>query len=114
MEMDVLDRLRKICLTLPGASETSCWGHPNFRAGKRIFASFDSYRGGDCVFFKAEPPAKDSLLGDERFFRAPYAGNLGWVCVRARGRINWRLLKSLLVESHRPVSQTRPRRRVLP
>jgi predicted DNA-binding protein (MmcQ/YjbR family) len=100
-----LDRLRAICIALPGASETSSWGHPNFRTGKRIFASFDSYRGEECICFKVEPSLQDLLLGDARFFRAPYAGHLGWVCVRAAGRIDWRKLRGLLVESHRLASK---------
>ena len=100
-----IDRLRAICLALPGVTETSSWGHPNFRTGNRIFASFDNYRGEECICFKAEREMQDLLLDDERFFRAPYVGHLGWVCVRAAGRLNWRKLRGLLFESHRLASK---------
>jgi hypothetical protein len=37
----VLQRLRDLCLSLPETSETDSRGHPNFRAGKRTFVTFE-------------------------------------------------------------------------
>ncbi len=34
-----LKRLRSICLALPEAVEIEAWGHPTFRAGKKMFAA---------------------------------------------------------------------------
>ena len=35
-------RVRKLCLSLPGTSGASSWGHPNFRAAKRTFVTFET------------------------------------------------------------------------
>lgn len=37
----IIERLRSICLALPGAEEKLAWGEPTFRAGK-MFAQFDN------------------------------------------------------------------------
>jgi hypothetical protein len=44
----VLNRLREMCLSFPETKEVSSWGHPNFRAGKKTFATFETFvpRGG--------------------------------------------------------------------
>src|SRR5262249_7166614 len=34
-----LEQLRSLCLALPEASEVEAWGHPTFRAGKKMFAA---------------------------------------------------------------------------
>jgi predicted DNA-binding protein (MmcQ/YjbR family) len=99
-----LDRLRRICLALPGTTETMTWGHPNFRAGKKIFAAFEVWKGEECICFKTEPPMQDLLLGEPQFFRAPYVGNRGWVSMKTKGRIEWKRLKSLIEESYRLVA----------
>ena len=36
-------KLRGLCLSLPETSEVGSWGHPNFRAGKKTFAVFETY-----------------------------------------------------------------------
>ena len=41
-----LARLRKLCLELPGTRETLTWGHPNFRVGDKIFASYGDDEDG--------------------------------------------------------------------
>ena len=35
-----LPRLRKICLTLPGAHEVEAWGEPTFRVKNKLFAMY--------------------------------------------------------------------------
>ena len=44
--MKPLDRVRKICLSLPGATEKLAWGEPTWRAGK-MFAMMSTYHHGD-------------------------------------------------------------------
>ena len=33
-------RLRRLSASLPETAEVEAWGHPTFRAGKKIFATF--------------------------------------------------------------------------
>jgi hypothetical protein len=44
-EEKAIDRVRRICLALPGATEKLAWGEPTFRAGK-IFALMVSLHHG--------------------------------------------------------------------
>lgn len=105
-----LIRLRKICLSFPGATETASWGHPNWRAGKKLFASFDEYPGGQCIAFNAGFPLQDVLLQDPRFFYAPYAGSRGWVCMKTDTKLDWTEIRALIGGSYSlaiGVSETR-------
>lgn len=45
MPDDPVERLRRICLALPGASEKQAWGDPTFRVRDRIFAMVKSGDG---------------------------------------------------------------------
>ncbi|MDY7230154.1 MmcQ/YjbR family DNA-binding protein [Hyalangium rubrum] len=99
----VLERVRKLCLSLPDVFETQSWGHPNWKAGKRIFAAFNHYRGHDCIAFLAEVGFRDVLVRDERFFDGGYGrGDKTWVCLKTDvGRLNWKEVEQLLTQSHR-------------
>jgi predicted DNA-binding protein (MmcQ/YjbR family) len=108
---DVLSRLREVCLALPGASEATQWGHPNFlveverprsggrrRAGregaarptrntvKKTFAVYEKYQGEWAICFKAEPALQLELVtSDPRFYVTPYIGKQGWVSMKVEG-----------------------------
>ena len=96
----VLKRLRQICCSLPNVTETKSWGHPNWRTGKKLFASWDEYKGIQCIAFNAGFPLQDVLLQDPRFFYAPYAGNRGWVCMKIDGKMDWSEIKELIQRSY--------------
>jgi predicted DNA-binding protein (MmcQ/YjbR family) len=106
-EARVLSRLREVCLRLPEVRETIKWGHPTFEAGKKMFAVLDRYAGRACIAFRASSERRPLLLADQRFFEAPYAARHGWVCLRADGRLNWREIEMLLLESYRLVALKR-------
>ena len=36
----LLSKVRELCLAFPEAKEVEAWGHPTFRAGKKLFAAF--------------------------------------------------------------------------
>jgi ketoreductase len=42
---EALQKLRSLCLALPEAKEIEAWGHPTFRAGKKMFAGFGEQDG---------------------------------------------------------------------
>ena len=103
----VLTRLRKVCLALPEAYETTSFGHPTFRAGrsgKKTFAVFENYRGEDTICVKATPEDQTLLVLDPRFFVAPYIGKHGWTSMRTAGTIEWGEVEELVRESYRLVA----------
>ena len=103
----ILERLRRICLALPEANEVTTWGHPTFRAGKRMFAVFEQYRGEWSIAFKAGLAAQASLLKDHRFYLTPYIGQQGWVSLKVRGRVSWKEIERLVFQSYRLVALKR-------
>jgi len=104
----VLARVRAICLGYPQATETSAWGHPNFRAGKKTFVTFERIGGRPAIAFRLEPDQVRDLLKMRGFFPTPYGRGL-WVSVQADRRLNWRLVRRLIDDSYRLVATPRLR-----
>lgn len=104
---DFLERLRRVCLELPGAVETETWGHANFRAGKKIFALLGDHEGAPALVVKAAPGAQEMLVGDPRFFVPPYVGHKGWVGVRVSSALPLALVEDLVEDSYRLVAGKR-------
>jgi len=115
-EAKLLGRIRKICLALPGAREEIKWGHPNWVVGGKLFAGFGKEAGVLAVGLKTIPLRQAELVARGPYVVAPYVGRYGWVSLPLRGRIPWRELEELLIESHRLVAPAKrirrsPRRR---
>lgn len=119
--------LRKLCLSLPESSETSSWGHPNFKAGKRVFCVLEVYRGQLSLCLRPAPQSYPRLVKDPRFYVTPYIGSQGWLSLAVDGPLDWAEVRELVLESYRsvalkrmlaaldaPVARRRPRRRRAP
>src|SRR5262245_16807226 len=102
-----LKKVRAICLALPEACEVEAWGHPTFRAGKKMFAGIGDADGQWALGMKMSFKRQDELLKDARFFPTPYAARLGWVSLHLDGRINWDEIAALLREAYREVALKR-------
>jgi predicted DNA-binding protein (MmcQ/YjbR family) len=103
---EILEKLRAMCLVLPETSESSSWGHPNFRAGKRIFAAFEWVVGRPSIAFRLDSDDVKRLLRRKQFFKTPY-GRGQWVSVWADTAPDWRLIGDLLRRSYRVVALKR-------
>lgn len=106
----VLPRLRALCLSFPETSETSSWGHPNFRAGKRVFVAFERVKGQPSIAFRLDAATIDRLLRRKDFFVTPY-GRGQWVSLRVDRALDWKLVADLVGRSYRIVApKTKSRR----
>jgi len=105
--MALLDALRRICLALPEARETTTFGHPTFQAGKKTFAVLDEYAGESCLVVKLELPHQQAVLKSPRFFPSPYGAKNGWVCLKTSGRMDMEEVRELCLESYRGVALKR-------
>lgn len=103
----VLKQVRALCLALPEAREVEAWGHPTFRAGKKMFAAFGEDDGALTIGLKMSFDRQDQLLKDDRFFPTPYAARLGWVSLRLDGRTDWDEVGELVREAYRQVALRR-------
>ena len=103
-EEAVLRRLRKICLALPGATETQTFGHPTFQIARKTFAVLEEYKGELGICFKVGELLQDVFLKDVRFFRTPYIGKHGWVTLRVHtAPLDWKEVRELAKGSYQLV-----------
>jgi predicted DNA-binding protein (MmcQ/YjbR family) len=98
-----LDRLRKLCLGYPETSEAASWGHPNFKAGKKVFVAFEHIKGRPSIAFRLEPTDVERLLMRRQFFETPY-GRGQWASVWADGELDWKAVTDLVDRSYRVVA----------
>jgi predicted DNA-binding protein (MmcQ/YjbR family) len=102
-----LGEVRRLCLALPEAREVEAWGHPTFRAGKKMFAAFGEEGGRLSLGLKVGHDRQDELLGDRRFFPTPYAAHQGWVSLAIDDGTDWAEVEGLLREAYRQVALKR-------
>ena len=103
---EALKRLRALALSFPETSEASSWRHPNFRAGKRTFATYERVGGRPSIAFRLNGVDIKSLLRRPHFFTTPYGRGL-WVSVWADGPLSWRVIADLLERAYRLVALKR-------
>jgi len=81
-----LQRVRRICLSLPDTMEKISHGEPTFFVRKRVFAMFSNNHHNDghvAVWIPAPPGLQEALIEEEpkAYYRPPYVGGGGWVGV---------------------------------
>ena len=81
-----LRRVRRVCLSLPGATEKLSHGEPTFFVHKRVFAGFSNNHHGDghvAVVLPASPGLQEALVEEapHAYYRPPYVGAAGWIGV---------------------------------
>lgn len=109
----VLDRLRRICLALPDATERPSHGEPTwFVGGKKTFAMLDDHHHGAehlSVWCAAPEGAQETLiaLSPEIYFRPPYVGHRGWIGIVLDGKVDWDEVAERIEESYRTVAPKR-------
>jgi predicted DNA-binding protein (MmcQ/YjbR family) len=101
-----IERVRRLCLTLPETSERSAWGHPVFKAGTKTFAAIEPVEGRLSIAFRLEPLDVDLLLTRRSFFVTPY-GRGQWVSTWADVPLDWPLITRLVERSYRVVALRR-------
>jgi len=79
-----VERVRQICLSLPGTFEKLSHGEPTFFVGKRVFAmcSINHHNDGHiAVVVPAAIGVQAALIekSPKKFYRPPYVGHAGWV-----------------------------------
>jgi uncharacterized protein YdhG (YjbR/CyaY superfamily) len=89
-----LERVRRICATMPSVFEKPSHGSPTFfvEKDKGVFATFvdnHHYDGEIAVWLAAAPGLQSALIEEapETYFKPPYVGVGGWIGVRL-DRIN--------------------------
>ena len=102
-----LSQVRSLCLALPETREVIAWGHPTFRAGRKMFAGFGEDEKGLTLGLKFSFDRQDELLKDDRFFPTPYAARQGWVSLYIDAKTDWGEVGRLVREAYRQVAISR-------
>jgi hypothetical protein len=105
----LIDRVRKIALALPGASEKLSHGEPTFFAGGRCFVMVDNDHHGSghvAIWCKAEAGVQAALVESEprHFFVPPYVGKSGWVGVRLDSGLDAASIAAIIERAWREVA----------
>ena len=102
-ERPVFARARRLCLALPETTESVSWGHPNFRAGRKTFCTFEIIKERPSIAFRLSSPAVDRTLRRKGFFATPYGRGL-WVSRWVDHDVNWNVIAELVETSYRCVA----------
>lgn len=110
LRMATADDVRRLALSLPGATEKLAWGMPTFRVGigGKIFASLGD--DDQVIGVKCPKEDRDELIAaePEKFFiRAGHDDNYAWLRVRLAELEDEEELYAILLDSWR---QAAPRR----
>jgi len=109
----ILKRLRKICMSLPEATERLSHGEPTwFVQDKKVFVSFDDHHhGADRVAMTcpAAPGVQAALVDEEphRFYVPAYVGHRGWIGVRLDVDVDWDEVEGIVADAYRLVAPKR-------
>lgn len=92
MSKDQLERVRRICSTLPETTEKLSHGEPTFFVNNKVFVMFadNHHNDGHIAVWLPVPSGFQSTLietAPETFFKPPYVGVRGWVGIEL-DRIN--------------------------
>lgn len=106
------ERVRRICLDLPGTEERLSHGSPAFFAGRQFLMLWpDGHHDHHFphLWCAGLPGAQEHLLsgGGERYFRPPYVGGRGWVGFRLDGTVDWTEVESLCEDAFRAIAPKR-------
>jgi hypothetical protein len=106
-----LERLRRLCLSIPGTMEKISHGEPTFFTPKRVFAMFANNHHDDgrvAVWLPAGSGVQDAVIEEAPliFFRPPYVGPAGWIGVEM-ARIDDDWLESLIREAFHLAAKAR-------
>jgi predicted DNA-binding protein (MmcQ/YjbR family) len=102
-ERAVFTRARRLCLSFPETTETASGDHPNFRAGRKTFCTFEMIKGRPSIAFRLSPVDVTLALSQKHGFATPYGRGL-WASLWLDSTIDWKLVATLLDRSYRIVA----------
>jgi predicted DNA-binding protein (MmcQ/YjbR family) len=100
-----LERVRKLCLSLPDTEEKLSHGEPTWFVRKRVFVMFANDHHGDgriAIWCNtSEGLQQDLVTSDpEHFFVPPYVGVRGWIGVRLDRGLDRSVVASIVKDSY--------------
>jgi hypothetical protein len=112
-----IDRVRKLALALPGASEKLSHREPTFFVAKRVFVMVANNHHSDghtAIWIPAPQGAQAAMIAEasDIYFKPPYVGVKGWIGVELP-KVSDEVLADLVRQAWQltaPKALLRPRR----
>jgi len=106
------ERVRAICLDLPGVTEKLSHGAPAFFVKKQflmLWADGHHDHRFPHLWCAAPEGAQAEMVATEpgRFFRPPYVGGRGWIGLRLDGEVDWDEVRAVCEDAYRTVAPPR-------
>lgn len=98
--LNLLKKLRKICLALTETTRDSQFGNPCLRAGKKICSLYWDNEKTTLQLWVGGDRLVALISFDERFRIPPYAGHNGWIDLSLSNKQNWQEISALLLISY--------------
>src|SRR5882762_7397219 len=109
--MSDIDRIRRFCLSFPGATENMQWGEDLcFKVRGKMFTVVDLSKGKEApICFKCTPEKFQELLEIEGIAPAPYVGRYKWVLLERANVLGSADLEDLIRQSYELVVAKLPK-----
>lgn len=96
----VVERVRKLCLALPEASEGLQFGNPVWRAGKKSFCTMNRYSGRLRIAAWVGTERQVAMTFERRYRIPSYTGGNGWIELDLEDEVNIDEIRELLMISY--------------
>jgi hypothetical protein len=102
----LFERIRDLCLSLPGTSERTSHGAPTFFIqDKKSFVQYhlDHHGDGKIALWCAAPSGVQMMLVESRptiYYIPAYVGHLGWIGVRLDRDASWEEIASVIGDAY--------------
>ena len=108
MSKNHLERVRRVCTSLPETTERLSHGEPTFFVRKKVFAMFSNnhHNDGHISVVVPAPTGMQAVLiegSPEKFYRPPYVGGAGWIGIEL-ARVNNKELAFHINEAFRLIA----------
>ncbi len=110
-EVDLVDRVRRICMAYPETTERLSHGAPTwFVRDKKVFVTLweHGHHAEDFPHLWCAAPlgVQQELIDTEpyRYFRPPYVGGRGWIGLRLDVALDWAEVSGVCEEAYRTIA----------
>ncbi len=98
---EIVPRLAELCLSLPETSQTTQFGNPVWKAGKKTFVTTHYWHQHLAFSFWVGGEQQAMLTYDDRYSIPAYTGHNGWIELNVEDDVNWTEVEELVLSSYR-------------
>jgi hypothetical protein len=103
-----VERLRRLCMALPGVTEKDSHGEAAwFVRGKQFATTADHHHDDRLAVWLAAPDGAQQVLlssNPQRFFRPPYVGHRGWLGIYLDVEVDWVEVGIMVERAYRQIA----------